>query len=216
MKRLLARLTLGTCAAVVMFAAGTASVNSASLKLNGEQIAEAVEHGKSYFDQDQTAFRFSYMNNLGFGYPQVLMRTEYLAVADYVRRSEYQRKYGSQRVHKLTDERIDSARREVDGQLQFLVTVYGPSEDFMNDYKFHLMAGEKKLMPAAVDMPVAAGHSGFQGKLSYAATIMIDFPTTDLTGNETVKLIVQPPKGLGPSGSRDANFEAPFDLSAVK
>ena len=207
---------LGTCMLGAAFALGTLSAQSASFSLNDKQLAEAVELGKTKHDQDETAFRFAYINNLGYGYPSVLLRTEYLAVADYVRRSEYQRHYGSQKIHELTDERIESARREVDGKLQFMVTVYGPDENFTKDYDFHLMAGDKKVMPAAVDKPAMADSSGFKGKLAYAATIILDFPTADLKGDEKIKLILDPPDGLGPSGSRNANFEVPFDLSAVK
>lgn len=216
MKPTLSKFALGISALTLVFTVGAAPVEAASFKLSGDERADAVEHGKAHHDQDSTAFRFAYINNLGYGYPKVLLRTEYLAVADYVRRSEYQRSYGSQKVHKLTDERIESARREVDGRLQFQVKVYGPSEDFMKEYDFHLMAGDKHIMPTDIDKPVVADHSGFKGKLAYAATIIVDFPTADLKGDETVRLVLDPPNGMGPSGNRDANFEAPFDLSKVK
>ena len=126
---------------------GASLTSAASLTLNDVQLREAVELGQSKFDQDQMAFRWDYIKNLGYGYPQVLLRTEYLAVADYVRRSEYQRKFGSQRIQELTDERIERARREVDGRLQFFVTVYGPTEDFMSDYKFGLVVNDERLIP---------------------------------------------------------------------
>lgn len=217
MKKLsIAKLTTGTCAALALFAFAADPAIAAKFKLDSGGIAEAVELGKSKFDQDQTAFRFAYINNLGYGYPHILLRTEYLAIADYVRRSEYQRGYGSQKVHKLNDTRIENARREVDGQLQFVVKVYGPDNDFMKGYNFHLMAGDKKVDATFVDRPVTAEQSGFKGKLAYVAQIIIDFPTTGLNGDETVSLILDPPDGLGPSGSRNAHFEAKFDLSAVK
>lgn len=211
-----ARIVASTVAMVGFFVfCGNAGV-AADFELNEEQIAAAVELGTTKFDQDQTAFRWDYIKNLGFGYPHILLRTEFLAVADYVRRSEYQREYGSQKIHELTAERIENARREVDGLLQFLVTVYGPSESFMEGYNFELLAGDVSIQPDYVDKPVIADASGFQGKLSYSATIIIDFPTDALSGKEHVILIIDPPDGLGPSGSRDANFEAPFDLSAVR
>ena len=216
MKLSMAKLAAGAFAAAGLVTIAAGPVQAATFKLNDEQVAEAVEHGKMHFDQDVAAFRWPYINNQGFGYPYVLMRTEYLAVSDYVRRSEYQRKYGSQRVHKLNEARIKSAQSEVDGNLQFLVTVYGPSEDFMGEYDFTLMAGDKKVMPASVDKPVMAENSGFKGKLTYAATIIIDFPTDELSGDEAIALIVDPPDGLGPSGSRNANFNVPFDLAGVK
>lgn len=207
---------VGACAAagLVTFAAG--SVQSATFTLRDEQVAEAVEHGKMHFDQDVTAFRWPYINNQGYGCPYVLMRTEYLAVSDYVRRSEYQREYGSQRVHKLNKARIKSAQSEVDGHLQFLVTVYGPSEDSMGEYDFTLMAGDKKVMPAYVDRPVMAENSGFKGKPMYAAPIITDFPTDDLNGDEQVTLVVDPPDGLDPAGSCNANFNVLFGLASVK
>ena len=31
-----------------------------------------------------------------------------------------------------------------------------------------------------------------------------------------VTLVVDPPDGLGPAGSRNANFNVPFDLASVK
>ena len=216
MKLSLAKLAAGACAAAGLLTFVAGPVQSATFKLNDEQVAEAVEHGKTHFDQDVAAFRWPYINNQGYGYPHVLMRTEYLAVSDYVRRSEYQRKFGSQRVHKLNEARIKSAQSEVDGHLQFLVTVYGPSEDFMGGYDFTLMVGDKKLMPAYVDKPVMAENSGFKGKLTYSATIIIDFPTGELNGDEKVTLVVDPPDGLGPAGSRNANFNVPFDLASVK
>lgn len=216
MKRSLARLAAGACAATGLLAFTAGSVHSATFSLNDEQVAEAVEHGKMHFDQDATAFRWPYINNQGYGYPYVLMRTEYLAISDYVRRSEYQRKYGSQRAHKLNEARVKSAQSEVDGRLQFLVTVYGPSEDFMEEYDFSLTVGDKTVMPAYVDKPVMAENSGFKGKLTYSATIIIDFPTGGLNGDETIALIVDPPDGLGPAGSRNANFKVPFDLASVK
>ena len=216
MKLSLAKLAAGACAAAGLSTLVAVPVHSATFKLNDDQVAEAVEHGKMHFDQDVAAFRWPYINNQGYGYPYVLMRTEYLAISDYVRRSEYQREFGSQRVHKLNEARIRSAQSEVDGHLQFLVTVYGPSEDFMGEYDFSLMAGDKKLMPAYVDKPVMAENSGFKGKLTYSATIIIDFPTGDLNGDEKVTLVVDPPDGLGPAGSRNANFNVPFDLASVK
>lgn len=216
MMRSLERLASGACAAVGLFAFAAGPVHSATFKLSDDQVAEAVEHGKMHFEQDETAFRWPYINNQGYGYPYVLMRTEYLAVSDYVRRSEYQRKYGSQRAHKLDEARIRSAQSEVDGHLQFLVTVYGPSQDFMEGYDFQLMAGDRQLMPAYVDKPVMAENSGFKGKLTWEATIIIDFPTGDLKGDEKIMLIVDPPDGLGPAGSRNANFKVPFDLAGVK
>ena len=216
MKLSLAKLAAGACAAAGLSTLVAVPVYSATFKLNDDQVAEAVEHGKMHFDQDVAAFRWPYINNQGYGYPYVLMRTEYLAISDYVRRSEYQREFGSQRVHKLNEARIRSAQSEVDGHLQFLVTVYGPSEDFMGEYDFSLMAGDKKLMPAYVDKPVMAENSGFKGKLTYSATIIIDFPTGDLNGDEKVTLVVDPPDGLGPAGSRNANFNVPFDLASVK
>lgn len=216
MKLSLAKLAAGACAAAGLSTLVAVPVHSATFKLNDDQVAEAVEHGKMHFDQDVAAFRWPYINNQGYGYPYVLMRTEYLAISDYVRRSEYQREFGSQRVHKLNEARIRSAQSEVDGHLQFLVTVYGPSEAFMGEYDFSLMAGDKKLMPAYVDKPVMAENSGFKGKLTYSATIIIDFPTGDLNGDEKVTLVVDPPDGLGPAGSRNANFNVPFDLASVK
>ena len=216
MKRSMAKAAVGAFAAAGLVTLAAGSAQAATFKLNDEQVAEAVEHGKMHFDQDAAAFRWPYINNQGYGYPYVLMRTEYLAVSDYVRRSEYQRKYGSQRAHKLNEARVKSAQSEVDGHLQFLVTVYGPSEDFMGEYDFALMAGDKKLMPAYVDKPVMAENSGFKGKLTYSSTIIIDFPTAELNGDEKVTLIVDPPDGLGPAGSRNANFKVPFDLASVK
>ena len=216
MKLSMAKAAVGAFAAAGLVTIAAGPVQAATFKLNDEQVAEAVEHGKMHFDQDVAAFRWPYINNQGYGYPYVLMRTEYLAVSDYVRRSEYQRKYGSQRVHKLNEARIKSAQSEVDGNLQFLVTVYGPSEDFMGEYDFTLMAGDKKVLPAYVDKPVMAENSGFKGKLTYAATIIIDFPTDELNGDEAIALIVDPPDGLGPAGSRNANFNVPFDLAGVK
>ena len=79
-----------------------------------------------------------------------------------------------------------------------------------------LMGGDKKVMPAYVDKPVMAENSGFKGKLTYAATIIIDFPTDELNGDEAITLVVDPPDGLGPAGSRNANFNVPFDLASVK
>ena len=216
MRRSMTRAAAGAFAAAGLVTLVAGPVQSATFKLDDDQVAEAVEHGKMHFDQDTTAFRFPYINNQGYGYPFVLMRTEFLAVSDYVRRSEYQRKYGSQRAHKLNEARIRSAQSEVDGNLQFLVTVYGPSEDFMGGYDFTLMAGDTKVMPAYVDKPVMAESSGFKGKLMYAATIIIDFPTDGLNGDEMVTLVVDPPDGLGPAGSRNANFNVPFDLASVK
>ena len=217
MESQLTRVALGLSAMAMAFSVGTATPTwAASFNLSGDQLVEAIKLGESKYDQDKTAFRWNYIKNLGYGYPQILLRTEYLAVADYVRRSEFQRKFGSQKIHELTDERVESARREVDGHLQFLVTVYGPSEDFMDDYDFHLELKDELILPSSIDKPVVAGHSGFRGKLSYAATIIIDFPTDGLTGNEKVTLILDPPDGLGPSGSRDSSFKALFDLSTVK
>ncbi|MGI9302532.1 MAG: hypothetical protein ACR2RB_07490 [Gammaproteobacteria bacterium] len=207
-----AALALSTFAA---FALGAVSATAATFSLDKGQLGEAVEHGKAHFEQHPTAFRWNYMTDLGYGYPTVLMRTEYLAVSDYVRRAEFQRKYGSQRAHKLTDERIENARVEVDGQLQFLVTLYGPEANFVDNFEFHLMANGKEMKPAYVDKPVMGENSGFKGKLAYTATVIIDFPTKDLKGDEKVTLVIDPPDGLGPSGSRNSNFEAPFDLSAV-
>ena len=217
MESKLTRIVLALTAMAMAFTIGTAAPAwAASFSLSSDQLSDAIKLGKLKYDQDKTAFRWNYIQNLGYGYPQILLRTEYLAVADYVRRSEFQSNFGSQKVHELTDERIESARREVDGQLQFLVTVYGPSEDFMNGYDFHLVLKDELIMPSSIDRPVVAGHSGFRGKLSYAATIIIDFPTDRLTGNEKVTLILDPPDGLGPSGSRDSNFKALFDLSTVE
>lgn len=194
----------------------TAIVDAANFKLSNDQLAAAVEHGKQNYDKHPTAFMWSYLHDAGYGYPTVLMRTEYLAVADYVRRSEFQRKYGSQRVHKLTPERIESARSEVGGNLQFQITIYGPTEDFMKGYNFHLKVGDKTMKPANVDKPVVGENSGFKGKLAYKAQVFVDFDTKDLSGKEKVTLVLDPPKGMGPSGSRDSDFEVPFDLASVQ
>ena len=73
-----------------------------------------------------------------------------------------------------------------------------------------------KLTPAYVDKPVMAKNSGFKGKLTYSAKITIDFPIGGLNSDEKVTLIVKPPDGLGPAGSRNASFKMPFDLASVK
>ena len=192
------------------------TANAANFSLSKDQMAAAVEHGKKNFDKHPTAFMWSYLHNAGYGYPSVLMRTEYFAIADYVRRSEFQRKYGSQRVHKLTPERIESARSEVGGNLQFVVTVYGPTEDFMKGYNFMLKVGDKQMKPANVDKPVVGENSGFKGKLAYKAQVFVDFAPNGLSGKEKVTLVLDPPAGQGPSGSRNSDFEVPFDLASVQ
>ncbi|MGI9385340.1 MAG: hypothetical protein ACR2PO_19490 [Methyloligellaceae bacterium] len=215
MKRSAATLTL-CLGATALFGFATMEARAAMFELKKDQVDAAVAHGKKHFEQHPTAFRWAYLKDTGYGYPSVLMRTEYLAVADYVRRAEFQRKYGSQRAHKLTDKRIQDARSEVAGHLQFVVTIYGPSADFMKAHKFHLMAGDKKIEPANVDKPVMAENSGFKGKLAYKAVCFVDFAAKALKGNEKVTLVVDPPAGMGPSGQRNADFKVPFDLAAVK
>ncbi|MBL93986.1 MAG: hypothetical protein CFH10_01561 [Alphaproteobacteria bacterium MarineAlpha4_Bin2] len=210
------RILLTTMAAAILIALSTAPADAAKFKLDQKGIDSAVAHGKANFDKDATAFRWDYLSNLPYGYPKVLMRTEHLAISDYVRRSEFQRKYGSQRAHKLNEARIKSAQSEVDGKLQFVVTLYGAEADFMKAYGFHLMANGKHLMPAYVDMPVTGENSGFKGRLAYMATVFVDFTTDGLSGNEKVTFIVDAPKGAGPSGARDTDYKLPFDLSKVK
>lgn len=204
----------GLLAAGVIFVATTAQ--AAMFNLSKDQVSDAVKHGKSSFEQHPTVFMWPYFKVTGYGYPTALLRTEYFAVADYVRRAEFQRKYGSQKAHKLTDKRIEDARNEVAGVLQFVVTVYGPDKGFMNDYNFHLVSSGKKISPKAVDKPAEATTSGFSGKLGYTANVIVDFPGDAVTGKEKIALIVQPPKGSGPSGARNGSFKVPYDLGAVK
>lgn len=189
---------------------------AASLKLDDKQLAEAVEEGKAKYEMHPLAFKNEYYRDLGFGYPAVLLRTEYFAVADYVRRSEFQRKYGSQRVHELNDARIKSAQSEVNGQLQFQVTLYGKTENFANNFKYRLMVGDKAIEPASVDSPQRAESSGFGGKVDFKADVIVDFPGMNLKGNEKITLVIDPPDGMGPSGARNDNYEAKFDLSKLK
>lgn len=208
--------TVGAAVLAVGFGLAGSAGNAAMFDLTKEQIEDAVNVGKKQFDQHPTAFMWPYYTDTGYGYPAVLLRTEYFAVSDYVRRSEFQRKYGSQRVHKLTDERIEDARKEVAGVLQFLVTIYGPSEDFMKDWKFHLMATGKQIAPKAVDKPQVATRAGFAGKIAYMANVIVDFPRDGLKGDEQVTLVVDPPNGLGPSGARNESYKVPFNLAKLK
>ena len=207
-------------AAIGLVTAGFAMAGSEAgamlMNLSKGQVSEAVAHGKKYFDQHPIAFRSNYYYNAGYGYPNALLLTEFLAVSDFIRRAEFQRKYGSQRAHKETPDRIEDRRKQVVGKLQFLVTVYGEKQDFAKTYGFALKAKGKTVQASSVDAPVMAELSGFKGKLLYKAKVIVEFPAAGLDPKGKVALVVAPPAGLGPSGGRNANFELPFDLASMK
>ena len=102
-------------AAIGLVTAGFAMAGSGAgamlMNLSKGQVSEAVAHGKKYFDQHPAAFKSNYYYNAGYGYPNALLITEFLAVSDFIRRAEFQRKYGSQRAHKETPDRIEDHRR---------------------------------------------------------------------------------------------------------
>lgn len=207
-------------AAIGLVTAGFAMAGSEAgailMNLSKSQVSEAVANGKKHFDQDPMAFRWNYYYDAGYGYPNALLRTEYLAVSDFIRRAEFQRKYGSQRAHKETPDRIEDRRKQVAGKLQFIVTVYGEKQDFAKDYGFALKANGKSVQASSVDGPVMADLSGFKGKLAYKAKVIVEFPIAGLDPKGKVVLVVDPPDGLGPSGGRNANFKLPFDLASMK
>lgn len=200
--------------AVIFASALTA--DAAMLTPSEGALKEAVKWGEAKFDQHPTAFKWDYYTTLGLGYPEATLRTKYFAVADYVRRSEFQRKYGTQRVHKVNDARIKSASSEVIGGLQFIVGHAGPTADFLKAYKFSLKVGDKTLEPMDVAAPAIANHSGFMGAIAYSGEAILDFDASGLKGDEKVVLVVKAPEGRGPSGSKNSPFEIPFDLSKVK
>ncbi len=209
--------TLGilTVSAVGVIVGGLAA-NAAIIKPDGPALKEAAALGEKNFDQHPVAFKWDYYTTLGLGYPDVTLRTKYFAVADYVRRSEFQRKFGTQRVHKVTDARIQSASDEVIGGLQFIVGHAGPTKDFLQAYTFSLKVGDMIMKPLDVAVPAIANPSGFMGEIAYAGEAIIDFDASHLKGNEKVTLVVKAPDGRGPSGSKNSPFEIPFDLSTVK
>lgn len=207
-------------AAIGLVTAGFAMAGSGAgamlMNLSKSQVSEAVAHGKKFFDQHPTAFRVNYYYNAGYGYPNALLLTEFLAVSDFIRRAEFQRKYGSQRAHKETPDRIEDRRKQVAGKLQFLVTIYGKKQDFAKDYGFALKANGKTVQASSVDAPVMADLSGFKGRLAYAAKVIVEFPAAGLDPKGKVALVIDPPDGFGPSGGRNANYELPFDLASMK
>ncbi|MCK0103244.1 hypothetical protein [Pseudohalocynthiibacter sp. F2068] len=209
---------LGSAAVFSLAFALTSQSALAETMINPSQdtLGEAVQLGTDNFDQHPVAFQWDYLTNLGLGYPEVLLRTRYLAVADYVRRSEFQRKFGTQRVHEITDERIKAAHDEVVGGLQFIVTASGPTEDFMLAYEFSMSVGDAVLEPILVDAPQKASPSGFMGDIAYTAGAIVDFDASGLSGTESVTLLVKAPDGRGPSGARNSAYEIPYDLSILK
>ncbi len=208
-------LGLAAIGAFVMIASGSIT-HAAMLKPNETTLKEAVALGEKNFDQHPIAFKWAYYKTLGLGYPDITLRTKYLAVADYVRRSEFQRKFGTQRVHKVTDKRIQSASEDVIGGLQFIVGHSGPKEDFLKGYKFSLKVGDKTLKPVDVAAPTIANPSGFMGAIAYSGEAIVDFDASGLKGDEKVVLVVKPQDGRGPAGSKNSPFEVPFDLAGVK
>lgn len=202
-------------AGATILAAGV-SAQAAMVDPNDAALKEAVKWGETKFDQHPTAFKWDYFVTLGLGYPDVTLRTRYFAVADYVRRSEFQRKFGTQRVHQLNDARIKAATEEVVGGLQFIIGHVGPTDDFLKAYEFSLKVGDKTLKPIDVAAPSIANPSGFMGAIAFAGEAIVDFDAAGLKGDEKLVLVIKAPDGRGPSGSKNAPFEIPFDLSKVK
>lgn len=184
------------------------SAGAVLVKLTPDQVKEAVEWGKAKFDQDAVAFSWKYLVDEGLGKPKALVRTEYFAIADFVRRSEYQRAFGVWKVHKLTPEAIEEQRQEAEGKLVFQLTDYGESSDFSRNYRATLKAGEKIIPPLAEDYTVEASPSGFPGKMQFKGGGTIVFPIEAINPSGTVTLVVERP------GKRPLNF--PFNLGTIK
>lgn len=185
-------------------------------ELDEQQVEEAVQLGMENFDQHPTAFKWDWYHDEGYGFPKALLKTEYLVVADFVRRSEFQRVFGSQAAHELTPEAIEEQRKSVEGVLQFEVTGYGETAETAEKYSFHLVANDKKIKPSDVVRPVEAASSGFTGRVKYEAQMIVEFLLEEINPDGEVVLVIEPPEGMGPPLARNDPYHFSFDLASLK